>query len=87
MESIGALPVIYGDESTWASLSPSEQPFFQLASSASKKIDWTKEAEWRLTADLNLTNIPLNSAFVFVKHRDEADVIAELCHWPILILS
>jgi hypothetical protein len=87
LESLGARPVIYGDETTWKELPEVDRPFFQLAKSTSKKIDWTNEAEWRLPGDLHLQNVPHDCAFVFVHQENESDVIASLTHWPVLVLD
>ncbi len=87
LKNLGAKPAIYGDDSTWASLSQDQRPFFQPETSASEKIDWKTEREWRIIGDLRLELIPRDRAFVFVASTDEAKIIASLCHWPVVVLG
>ena len=87
LRDLGARPVIYGNEPTWNSLSPSDRPFFQPETSASEKIDWKLEREWRIVGDLRLDLIPHDQALVFVASEAEANIIADLCHWPIVVMG
>ena len=87
LRDLGARPVIYGNETTWNSLSPSDRPFFQPETSTSKKIDWKLEREWRMVGDLRLDRIPHDQALVFVASEAEANIVANLCHWPIVVLG
>ena len=87
LRGLGARPVVYGNESTWDSLPPSDRPFFQLETSASEKIDWKLEREWRMVGDLRLELIPRDQALVFVASDAEANIIADLCHWPIVVMG
>ena len=87
LEELGARRVVYGDESSWDSLSPSVRPFFQTRRSANQKIDWQIEQEWRIVGDLRLELIPHDRAFVFVASEEQANVVASLCHWPIVVMD
>lgn len=87
LRDLGARPVIYGDNSTWDSLSLPDRPFFQSQRSASEKIDWKLENEWRIVGDLRLELIPYDQALVFVATEAEANTIGDLCHWPIVVMG
>ncbi len=66
LQSAGAEPVIYGDESTWSSLSETERPFFQVATTQTKSgntISWNDEKEWRIVGDLNLDQFGAGEIF------------------------
>lgn len=84
---LGARRVVYGDDSSWESLSPSARPFFQTRRSANQMIDWELEREWRIVGDLQLKLIPRDRAFVFVASEEQANVVASLCHWPIVVMN
>ena len=87
LQTSGCREVIYGDDTMWDSMKPEQRPWFQLASSADGKIDWTQEREWRLVGDLDLKKIGPDDAFAFVKTNDEAKALGEICHWPIVVLD
>lgn len=87
LKRLGARPVFYGDDGQWEQLSEFDQAFFQLKTSQSSNIDWTKEQEWRLIGDLILDNIPVDQAVVFVKSKSDAHTVSGLSRWPIVILS
>ena len=87
LKELGARRVVYGDDSSWDSLSPSERPFFQTRRSANQKINWELEREWRIVGDLQLKLIPRDRAFVFVDSEEQANVVASLCHWPIVVMN
>ena len=87
LQNSGCRKVVYGDDTTWDSMKPEQRPWFQLASSADGKIDWTQEREWRLVGDLDLKKVGPDDAFAFVKTNDEAKALGEICHWPIVVLD
>lgn len=87
LKNLGAKPVIYGDESTWAGLAEHDRPWFQVDKTASGSIDWKSEREWRLLGDVNLEKVSHDQAFVFVPSESDAITIAKLTHWPTLILD
>ena len=87
LKELGARRVVYGDDSSWETLSASERPFFQTRRSANQKIDWELEREWRIVGDLRLKLIPRDRAFVFVASKAQANVVASLCHWPVVVLN
>jgi hypothetical protein len=84
---LGAKPVIYGDETTWASLEPADRPYFQTATSANGKIEWTTEVEWRLAGDLDLNSLDIGAVVVFAENESAAASIAPLSRWPIVVLD
>ena len=84
---LGARPVIYGNEADWKNLSSEQRPFFQLANSKNGKLDWTVEQEWRLPGNLDLNQFPLNAVVVFVESPPEAELIAALSRWPIVVVG
>ena len=82
----GARKVTYGEESVWESLEESERPWFQLNQSEGK-VDWSLENEWRILGDVDLRNVPVDAAVVFVPTQEDAQEIASFCRWPIVVLS
>ncbi len=85
--SAGIKAVTYGDQSTWEAMSPEDRPWFQMKTTANGKIDWSTEKEWRLRGDLDLNTIGIDDAFAFVKHTADAERLAEICRWPIVVLE
>jgi hypothetical protein len=60
LKRLGARAVIYGDDELFHSLSEGDKPFFQFkgAGHAGERApDWSREAEWRLSGDLDLTSL------------------------------
>ena len=89
LEGLGAKPVIYGDEDTWSNLSHHQRPYFQIASSNSGKtsVDWTNEKEHRICGNVMLDSLHVSDAFLFVETYDEAQTIAPLSRWPVVVLA
>ena len=83
--------VEYGDDELWSRLSPSEQPFFQIASThgddPGKSIDWSEEREWRHLGDVDLDELPADAGLVFVPTLAEAELIANISRWPIVVIG
>jgi hypothetical protein len=77
-------PVIYGDESTWQSLSDSDRAFFQVAVGQSG-IDWTIEREWRHAGNLDLSVASANDVLLFVPNYESARSLAQITDWPITL--
>lgn len=88
LRSWGAKQVIYGDDEKWHSLTPEQRPLFQLAQSKTKKgvIDWTVEKEWRVVGDIDLRRLKPKDAFLFVSSDEEAQIVATLSRWPVMVL-
>ena len=81
----------YGDDALWDELPENTQPFFQFAQTRGEDlqapIDWTAEREWRHVGDVDLSQLPADAALVFVPTHDEADKVAQISRWPIVVLS
>ena len=58
----------------------------QTRATADQSADWTDELEWRVRGDLDLSQIPTESAFVFVPDETAAEAVASNCRWPIVVL-
>ena len=86
LERQGARAVIYGDESDWEVLADVDRPFFQRATGEGKQ-DWRSEYEIRVCGDLPLRRIGPDDAVVFVPSLDEAQQIAPLSRWPVVVLA
>ncbi len=86
LKSIGASPVIYGDETVFKELSHCDRPFFQLKKGRSG-IDWAEEQEWRLARDLDLRQAGPTDAIVFVPDRQSAEVVSRISRWPVVVLG
>ena len=86
LERQGARAVIYGDESDWEALADVDRPFFQRATGEGKQ-DWRSEYEFRVCGDLPLRRIGPDDAVVCVPSLDEAQQIAPLSRWPVVVLA
>ena len=88
LKKLGGRPVIYGDQTTWVSLDPSDRPYFQIRQSVSKSgiVDWTREHEWRVVGDVDLGQFKPDDAFLFVSSESEAQEIAKYSRWPVVKL-
>ena len=84
----GARAVIYGDESDWNELAKPDRPFFQLAGEDKDPThDWRSEREIRLCGDLALKRIGPADAVVLVTATEDAQQIAALSRWPVVVLD
>lgn len=80
LKSLGARPVIYGDDALYQTLSASDRPFFQPAG---RDRQWCEEREWRLPGRLRLDLLPACSIRVFVQHKCQAQQFAKRYPWPV----
>lgn len=87
LKRLGARPVIYGDDSDWEQLADADRPYFQLAVSKDGELDWQTEQESRVCGDLSLKQFGPDEAVVFVPSKDEADLVAPLSRWPVVVLG
>ncbi len=91
LERLGVRPVRYGDDELWQSLSPDEQPFFQVAQSSTKsgqqQIDWSVECEWRHVGDVDLRQLPNDAALLFTPSDADARQLASISRWPISVVA
>lgn len=83
----GARKVIYGDESVWRTLPELDRPFFQKLGDKSNSIDWRVEREYRLLEDIDLDLVPDGQALVFVPSRQEAEHVAKVSNWPVVVMK
>ena len=84
LKNLGAQKVIYGTESCWQALDDSVRPYFQKSDG---KIDWSFEKEWRIASNVNLAEINIKDAFVFVDCENDARKVASFTNLPIVVLS
>ena len=87
LQSLGARPVIYGDEQTFEQLSEMDRNFFQpaLRRSAHRPTDhWQAEEEWRLLDDVRLHELPSGSLILFVEQAAQAQALAAHSDWPVI---
>jgi len=91
LQSRGARPVQYGDETLWAAMPAADRAFFQREatrrSAAGREMDWRREKEWRHVGDVALHDLPPDAGLVFVPTAAEAHDLAPDCVWPITVLS
>ena len=85
LQSWGARPVIYGDEASWLRLDTAHRPYFQKRGTSDEAIDWRVEKEWRIAGDVDLSKVAAEKAVVFVPSQAEAEQIAQLSRWPVLV--
>ena len=83
----GAREVAYGDESVWEKLEVEDRPFFQKVGDKSGAIDWSVEKEWRTIGDVDLSVVPSDCVFVFVPSQAEAEQIASISPWRVVICA
>lgn len=87
----GAQPVRYGDDETWASLPDRDRPFFQQrytrSRRGSRRIDWSREREWRVRGDLDLSAASGDDVTLFVADVISARQLAAISPWPILVCA
>ncbi len=84
LESLGARPVIYGDDATFDSLSESDRAFFQPSQRRNGRDNWSDEQEWRVLGDVRVGKIKYNEALIFVAHRQEALALCKKVRWPVV---
>ncbi len=83
----GARPAIYGDEDVWRSLSTNDQPYFQRIGEKENSIDWRVEKEFRVLGDIDLDRIPTDKAIVFAPTQQEAEHVASISKWPVVVMN
>ena len=79
-QRIGAMPVVYGDPELRDRMEPDDRYRFQ---SVGKTYDWTKEREWRVLGDVDLSVCRQDDVRVFVPSTADADTIQAWCPWEI----
>ena len=84
---LGAREVIYGDDAVWKGLASPDRPLFQKIGESKNSIDWSIEKEWRVLGDIDLSKVPSDKAFVFVPTRSEAENLAEVSRWPVVVMD
>jgi hypothetical protein len=82
LESLGARPVIYGDDYQYELLNDDDKPFFQNAGHGEN--DWRVEEEWRLRGDLDLSLFRRDDGLVLVFTKQEADALQKDSPFPVL---
>lgn len=89
LEKLGAAPVTYGDDATWSELAEERRAWFQKAESriGGVSVDWSKEEEWRIAGDIDLSQFGPDEAIVFVATAQEADQLQPDCPWPVHLAS
>ena len=86
MMTLGARPVVYGDEPLWKRLPKTEQYRYQVSRPDNRT--WEREKEWRLLGDLTFDSIPDRDILVVVAAETEAEEIRDrfgLKALPVLI--
>lgn len=78
-------PVIYGDDSTWQSLSDADRPFFQKATFGDATNN-VAEQEWRVTGDLLLNTRNRQDICIFVPNSDAAELVSQHCDWAVVVV-
>ena len=86
IEKLGGRPVIYGDRKTLEALSAKDVPFFQSASTASGDVDWTEESEWRVTENVDLSELDNSDVVVFVDTPAQQLLVQQQCDWAVVCL-
>ncbi|MBI1311424.1 hypothetical protein GC176_08965 [bacterium] len=86
LETLGARPVIYGDDSLWKALPEPERPWFQqrFSGRGKRRIDWSEELEWRIAGDVRLADFSRDDLIVFCRERSEVATLESLTDRPIV---
>ena len=86
LETLGARPVIYGDDALWEALPEPERPWFQkrFSGRGDRHIDWSEEVEWRITGDVRLGRFNRDDLVVFCHERCEVASLQCLSSWPVV---
>ncbi|MDA1163791.1 MAG: hypothetical protein O3B13_11870 [Planctomycetota bacterium] len=89
VRAVGGRPVIYGDESTWRSLSEGERLWFHpiVSQSAVDHIDWSIEDEWRIAGDLRFGNACPEDVFIFCATEAEAATLRSQSQWRVISIE
>jgi hypothetical protein len=88
LERLGARPVIYGNAELWERLDDRQRPFFQQRFTRGEaRIDWAVEQEWRVEGNVDLRQLPEDSAVLFVPTLKEAYWLSCQSPWPIVVLG
>ncbi len=89
LETLGARPVIYGDDSLWHALPEPERPWFQqrFSGRGKRQIDWSEELEWRVAGDLRLGQFSREDLIVFCRSHDVARLLWLPTTWPIVAID
>ncbi len=87
--ALGARPVIYGDDALWRELPEDDRPFFQMAQSrrGNRIVDWSVEREWRIVEDLDLKQVSIDDAVVFVARSTQIPVVMPFSRWPVVAID
>lgn len=84
LTSVGARPVIYGDEETWDKSTENDQPFFQNIGTGD---GWTQdEREWRITDHVRLKELPSSAVVVFVDSNSAREIVEKQTDWPVIVV-
>lgn len=73
LESLGAQPVVYGENYQYRFLKDGDKSFFQSCGHGEN--NWRAEKEWRYIGDLDLNLFNPEDVTVFVFTREEADML------------
>lgn len=84
LHSLGAKPVIYGDNETFKSLSSQQRSYFQPKKRKSKSADWESEQEWRVPGDVRLGDLLREDVLVFVASKSQARSLSRVSRWPVV---
>lgn len=84
LAALGGLPVVYGDSLDSTRLSMEQCWRFQATG---KTFDWRQEREWRVAGSLDLDQLSVSDAVVFVGDQRAAHRLAPLSRWPVAVID
>jgi hypothetical protein len=82
LASLGARPVVYGEDYQFRFLQEVDRPFFQ--SCGHDKNNWRIEKEWRYLGDLDLSRFAPDEVVVIAFAEDEAAILQEESPFPVV---
>lgn len=89
LETLGARPVIYGDDSLWHALPEPERPWFQqrFSGHGDRHTDWSEELEWRIAGDITLSQFRREELVVFCTQPEELNRLQNATIWPVVAIN
>ncbi len=82
-DSLGLMPVIYGDQQTLESLPLEDRWRYQAAG---ETYDWTQEQEWRGRGVIDLNRLPIDAVRIFVATQQDAMRLTNV-PWSVVVVN
>ncbi len=84
--SLGAKPVIYGDDQTWHAIPEDDRPWFQKHDPSHELDGFQVEREWRVRGDIDLSKLAAADVVVFVDTLQAAAFLQSCTEYQTLVV-